>query len=472
MGKKKPGQSKNKVVLSLAEFTQDVPKAGVDPDLASLPTAPKAPEEWEAEGGRPEYNSRGYKERINRERNYDADADFDDRDWTRRGPLDEAAGSAFGAGPERDWNDIRRGPMDTEDAAAPERNWDGMRRGPVESSFESSHVERDWGARKGPIEAEVSATRNISDDQWGSARQGPIEAEFSQQKAEPDWNSRRPVDASGASSNAQADWSARKGPVEAEFAAETKERDWGARKGPIEAETTKNSTEGNWADVRRRPVESTFPRQQVEVDWTRKGPIEPEVEKVRKAVRDVDFSDSRGARLQELQDNREEGQTPTEKESSMSRENWRRDTAGMTERRSRQNTRNIGNPPPKPAVGPSDRDWGAARQRSHPIEARVSSPRKDFSRESGPQQEATEEVARISDTQAPRDESDWTTVRSNPRRPAGSNRRNSGRGFNKRGPRTVARDGKSESEPRSEFSGKEKESHSTERPMASAVTDA
>ncbi|KAI0564869.1 hypothetical protein FGB62_22g717 [Gracilaria domingensis] len=482
MGKKKPGQSKKKVVLSLAEFTQDVPTAGVDPDLASLPTAPKAPEEWEALGGRPEYNSRGYKERIHRDRNYDADADFDERDWTRRGPLDEPSGSSFGAGPERDWGDIRRGPLDSEDAAAPERNWEGMRRGPVESSFGSGHVERDWGARKGPIEAEASAPRAISDDQWGSARQGPIEAEFPQQKAEPDWNLRRPVDAGGvpsagaASSTAEADWSARKGPIEAEFAAETQERDWTARKGPVEAETAKHQPEGDWADVRRRPVQSTFSHQQPEVDWSsRKGPIEPEVEKVRKAVRDIDFSDRRGTKLEELKNTEPDKKLPTEKESSMSRENWRRDTQGVTERRSRQLTQNMETSPPKQDATQNVRDWGAARERSHPIEAKMNSPRRVPSRESISQQQGSAEIAKnVSETQSPQDEgeSDWTTVRSSQRRPAGANRRHSGKGFSRRGPRTLARDNKGERDSRSEFSAKEKESHNSDRPLTSAVTDA
>lgn len=476
MGKRKPGKAKTKVVLSLAEFTQGVEGAGKDEDIAALPTAPKPVEQWEAEGGRPEYNSRGYKERSSshRERSHDADVEFEDRDWTRRGPLEERQGSSFGGGAERDWGGIRRGPLEAEEeAATPERDWEGIRRGPVESSFQSSSVERDWSARKGPIEAEAASGRTISDDQWSSARHAPVEAEFAEKKGEQDWSVRRPIEAeSGTPAPESSDWTARKGPVEAEFAAPTPERDWTARKGPIEAGVQKEAPETNWAGVRRRPVEASFSQEQPEVDWmARKGPIDTEVEKAGKAIRDIDFADTRGSKLQALEENKELKQDPVKKEA---RDNWRRDIPKDTEHKTRHSGSSIPNSSSQEQISSQkERDWGSARRRSHPVEARLSSPRRDAPKKIAQYEEADAPVNNEDRDEAEQadGESDWTTVRSHQRRPTGSNRRHSGKGFSRKGSRPFGRDYANEGTSRTDFSSKGDDGSRGPPPMASA-TDA
>ncbi|PXF45780.1 hypothetical protein BWQ96_04447 [Gracilariopsis chorda] len=145
-------------------------------------------------------------------------------------------------------------------------------------------------------------------------------------------------------------------------------------RGPIEVDVQEETPDTNWADVRRRPVEASFAQEQENVDWSaRKGPIDTEVEKVGKAIRDIDFSDKRGSKLLELE-NKELEQDPVKKEA---RENWPRDTPGDTELKTRHFGSRIPNSSSQEQLPvEKEGDWGAARRRSHPIEARLSPPRR------------------------------------------------------------------------------------------------
>lgn len=393
MGKKKSrgqGQQSRKAnTINLFEFNRDV-TVGQDPELSKLPTAPKLAEEWEAEGGRPEYNARGYKER--RVDPYSDDRgvgdDFEDRDWTRRGPVDggESGGSGFGTGPERDWSmsrqgpldgpgmgggaerdvdfgSVRRGPVDAEfggpGGAARDVDFGTARRGPVEAEFGGPGAGRDvdfGGARKGPIEAEFGAPggRNVD---FGGVRKGPIEADFG--------NAPRNVDFGGA----------RKGPIDAEFATAPRQVDFaGARKGPIEAEFAGNSTSGRTPDFsqRRGPIEAEFANQPKQRDFggVRRGPVDADPAPARAPARDFgsmrrapvqaerpaknaptrDFgSMRRGAKLEE------EAQAPRQKRQSWKRRNQEDSLSQGVARM------NVG-----AGGGGGERDWGGARRAAPP----------------------------------------------------------------------------------------------------------
>lgn len=472
MGKRHDKKKKVKVVLSLAEFNEDAGTGGIDPELSALPSAPKAAEDWEAEGGRPEYNSRGYKERKSyADRNYDGDGDDEDFEWVRKGPLEAPDGNSFGVGgADRDWGGMRRGPVDgpagpTGEVA--ERDWNGMRRGPVESSFggpgTGPGVERDWGARKGPIEAEVGSARVINDDNWGSARGNAVEAAFPEAAKDSDWGKRKgPVEAKGAELTREKDWTApRKGPVESEFAIpEATEPDWGQRKGPVEATLAKPVEDTDWT-ARKGPVDAEVPEKKPDVaerDWSaRRGPVEKEVETAQKAVRDIDFGDMRrGAKLQELE-KKESVAAKVEQDKPVRDERWRRDTAGVVGRRGPVEAR-MG--PVEGRRGPvevrerpastghdgtpkMERDWGAAR-RTQPMRAIPRQNRASTGRVSDVTE--TSDTAQIDaqDANTGIDEDDWTTVRNaTTKRTSGSagNRRFSGKdsrgAFQQRGSREL-----------------------------------
>lgn len=486
MGKKhgKKGAKKN-IVLSLAEFNEDAGIGGVDPELAALPSAPKAAAEWEAQGGRPEYNSRGYKERTSSSQRDNFDADFDDRDWSRKGPLEERENSStFGlGGADRDWGDMRRGPMEQENGpgAGPERDWNDMRRGPVQSSFETNPNagggERDWGARRGPVEAAAPSGRApisddawgsrrgpveaaapsgraaindeawgsrrgpveaaapsgrtaINDDAWGSVRKGAVEAEFSQNGAavDHDWSVRRPVDADAGSRVAEADWGApRKGPVDSDFAGQTDapKRDWSARKGPIEAEAPRQAQVSDWGDVRRAPIEAEtvqLRKEEAEVDWTsRRGPVASEVESAQKGLRDIDFKDVRsGAKLREL----------GESERGGGRGRISENENGPVERETwrRDGRKGLHDRPASTghdAVS-MDRDWGAAR-RSHPVSTNPKYGRTFKEGNAPSQDEPSSSTNKDIEEQRDGRGDDWTTVRNQSRRPAPPNLRNRAR---------------------------------------------
>lgn len=488
MGKKHDRKKKTKVTLSLADFNGDAGTSGLDPELAALPSAPKAAEDWEKEGGRPEYNSRGYKERRSDAYGdglggYADDAEFDERDWSRKGPMDSGAdgdGDGFGGGPERSWDGMRRGPMDAiggdegaerdwngmrrgpMDALVPEggaeRSWDGIRRGPVDAEFAGGDAggERDWSMRKGPVEAEGGPAAGIDDASWGAARRGPVDAEFpGEDVAERDWTQRKgPVEAEGSALGAGADvnWGdARKRPVDAEFSGASgdgAERDWTQRKGPVEAETSGASGAA------------------MEQDWTgaRKGPLDTDVDSAKKAMRDLDFSDMRrGAKLQELEAKpsstganavsvesrpdadggkwrREVQAAATAPTTVPQRESWsgaRRGPLAPVEVDTKRRSAPLPRAPVQPA-GPEAsqgdaRDWGAARRtqplRTQPRQARATS------MATGRQSNDTSGAAKgaVDD--------DWTTVRSaatQRRAPVSSFRRGANTGSRGRGGDSVS----------------------------------
>lgn len=279
MGKKKRSgqgqQQRRGKTINLFEFNSEV-TVGANRDVAALPSAPKAAEDWEAEGGRPEYNSRGYKERrvdaygdADR-RGFGADDDFESRDWTRRGPVDGGDDDAngFGRGGERDWGGRRSGPLD--DGGGTEADFGMVRRGPLDADDgPGARGDVDFGnARRGPIEAEFGAPGGREVD--FATRKGPIEADFGNSSAQGgvDFGVRKgPIDAVGT-----VDFAVRKGPVDAEFTSNTTGRqvDFATRKGPIEAELGNNAN-GN--------IERDF-------GGARKGPLEP-------MARDVDFGTMR-----------------------------------------------------------------------------------------------------------------------------------------------------------------------------------
>lgn len=476
---KKHGKSKKKTVISLAEFNQDAGLGGVDPELSALPSAPKAAEEWEAEGGRPEYNSRGYKERTShRERRYDNDTEFQDREWTRKGPLDEQnRGNEFGAGgADRDWGDMRRGPLDAPEPA--ERDWNDMRRGPVDSVFDASR-ERDWGVRKEPIDVEMgNPSRVIPDENWSSARKMTVDSEFPTQQTERDWAVRKgPVEAQPAA--AGVDWSARKGPIESEFPQEQAERDWSQRKGPVEAEVTAKQADIDWGGVRRGPLEPQKDDKHVEVerDWSsRKGPVEAEVDSMQKGVRDIDFSEMRrGSRLQQKEEatatKTVEGDMP--KSQALGRDSWRREGGGVSARRDRSfRERPASTGHESVSAGPK-RDWVAAR-RTQPLKEREPRP----NRANGSRVSDVSEASDVTQTDIDAngnncDGSDWTTVRSgtHKRASANTNRRNSvrdgQRGFQRQGTRELRGEGSM----RVPLESQNKSTSSPLTPVASAMSE-
>lgn len=307
MGKKQKNKKRG-VTLTLSEFNEE---GGGDPELLSLPSAPKAPEEWEALGGKPEYNLRGYRERTPGGpsrgglggrlggRDYGMQGgqgdDFDDRDWSRRGPLDTEEHEQRG---ERDWGDMRRGQsMNQQHQEEAERDWNDMRRGPVDSSFGGMSgadgapgaEQRDWTQRRGPIEPAMDQMQFAQQPEadWSVARGGHVvEAKFDAEGAqiqERDWSQRKgPVEAqqrnvSGAQQHGIAqhddqDWAApRKGPVESEFVEAdppVEERDWSERRGPVEAAVPDPGADGAGSG-------NTASANNQELDWSeRRGPVE------------------------------------------------------------------------------------------------------------------------------------------------------------------------------------------------------
>lgn len=409
MGRKEK-KNKKRVVLSLAEFNEDAGASGGHPELVSLPSAPKAPEEWEAEGGRPEYNSRGYRERnaMGRDRRTRGGEDeLEERDWTRRGPLDNNE-SSFGApSGERDWGSARRDAGEGGLNQEPERDWTDIRRGPIESAVEGrGGGERDWSMRKGPVEAEAPSGpggRTIGDNDWNSARGQVVDASFERGPVEPDWSVRKPIEAEGSRDSSMGgvrddDWSARRrGPVEAEVVNAPATRDWSERRGPVEAEVRATQTEPDWAE-RRGPVESEPSRapagpdwsdvrgrapvdaesapavdEQARADsdasWTRRGPVESKA--------DAGSAGSRLIRDSEPNAPRRVGRfSDSDASNDLSeRGNWRRDGGGVPARgggrRGRGDRDSFGRPA---STGydnsPVQRDWGAAR-RSTPVRASV-----------------------------------------------------------------------------------------------------
>lgn len=311
MGKKQKNKKRG-VTLTLSEFNEE---GGGDPELLSLPSAPKAPEEWEALGGKPEYNLRGYRERTPGGpsrggmggrlggglggRDYGMHGgqgdDLDDRDWSRRGPLDTEEHEQRG---ERDWGDMRRAQsMNQQHQEEAERDWNDMRRGPVDSSFRGMSggdavpgaEPRDWTQRRGPMEAAMDQGQFAQQPEadWSVARGGHVvEAKFNAEGGpfqERDWSQRKgPVEAQqqnvggaqqhGIAQQDDQDWAApRKGPVESEFvesAPPVEERDWSERRGPVEAAVPDAGANGAGSG-------NTASANNQELDWSeRRGPVE------------------------------------------------------------------------------------------------------------------------------------------------------------------------------------------------------
>lgn len=389
---RKHGKKDKKRVLTLAELYEETPGSGPAPEAAALPTAPKALEDWEKEGGRPEYNQRGYKERstpFNKERRSGYDDDFDDRDWTRKGPLeDEGPGFGNPQG-ERDWTDMRRGPVDGPDGGdgAP-RDWDSMRRGPVDSAYDGRpSSDMDWNSRKGPVDADGPSAPERDAD-WGAARKGPVQSQFEPTDEDRDWSSRKgPVDAES-SGAPDADWgAARKGPVESQFDPIAEEdRDWSSRKGPMETDPAlaPRAREEDWGAIRSgsgvdaaAPVnedneeekEKSDAKPDASLDWsTRRGPMktreESESKTEKPATREVDFGDMRrGAKLREL------------KSGDGERDGNDRDVGGMRSGGRWRGGRGGGRPASTGHEGGQtmghDRDWRSARTRSYPVNVAV-----------------------------------------------------------------------------------------------------
>lgn len=511
MGRKDKKSKSKRVVLSLAEFNED---AGGNSELTTLPSAPKALEEWEAEGGRPEYNSRGYKERgppLRERRFREGDGDFEDRDWTRRGPLDSNE-SSFGAPVgERDWGEMRRDAADGATAGGPARDWTDMRRGPVDSSFNSrGGGDRDWAARKGPVEAEVRiGSRMIDSSSWASARGNEVEASFDGVQTERNWSVRKgPIEAdvSGDAPNPMGtDWgSARRGPVDSEFVAATQERDWADRKGPIEADPPahpvkrewerKGPVEAevqvlpqrpNWSGVRgRSPIDAqqasdddaeNQDRADADGPWARRGPVESKVDAAptRLVSLGSEREDSwRGARLPDSYAAAESGE----------RNSWRREGAGVPARgrRGRGGSRDGFVRPASTGhdATPIERDWGVAR-RSGPIS--VNAEGVDGETEDDCTDPNVVDVETLSamenaskgdaSGEPPIDEAgdEWTTVKANPkresreaRRAIKENTRSRGDGRALRGPRPL----------RNSFNSESKAPHTSPvTPLSSAASE-
>ena len=446
MPRKHTTKGGKKKTISLFEFNQNV-GVGADPQLAALPSAPKAASDWEAEGGRPEYNSRGYKERsatgaFGARSRFDSNrnGEGEDHDWARRGPLEESNTGGFGmGGGERDWSDVRRGPIDASNDEAPERDWGDIRRGPVDASFESSRTgEVDWTARRGPVEAERPMARVMNDNAWSSARGGKaVEASFrdTSSTAEPNWSVRRPVDADSSTVVEDKDWAApRRGPIESEF--QKPQSNW-ERKGPIEAEpVAKATTDADWSAPRKGPVEAEVPQkdEKKEVDWSaRKGPIESEAEKNTNSQKEVNFNDMRrGARINELQrlsNNADKVNDRSSERAASMENNWRRERPVSMDGPSRSDHRQYKRPISAGHNEPKEQDWGAARQNQPLPSAPIHRLRDEtehnetIEQEEGtPEQKSTEGA------------DDWTTVRNANRKPTGSTRRGGdNRNFGRRG---------------------------------------
>lgn len=284
MGKK---PAKKKVVLSLAEFTND-DNAGKAPEIAALPSAPKPAEQWEEEGGRPGYNSRGYKERTNSRRYDDSkrdDDDFNQRSWERTGPIDNDHGSRGGREQaELDWDGVRKGPLDADDGTK-ERDWEGVRRG--------------------PIDAEPAAD-GASERRWDNMRRQtvePIEPEVNERNLDFSAARRTPVETDAALNVDDIDFRLRKGPVEAQFSSEERDLDFTNRRGPVDMEPAKpDEVERDFADIRQMAagVEALSEHRENDVDFgsLRSNQTVIEARPSREADAGRDFSDIRHAQSQ------------------------------------------------------------------------------------------------------------------------------------------------------------------------------
>jgi hypothetical protein len=275
---------KKKVVMSLADFNPEA-SVGMPQELKALPSAPKQAEEWEAVGGRPEYNSRGFKERTVTH-DYDenalleSDEAFMQRDWTRGANFrpDEDGGDGAGAGGvERSWDGMRRsGPLDGPDGDGAERDFGAARGGvgPVDSSFDAAGPERDFGAARGgagPVDASFDAAGGADRD-FGAARgSAAFDAEFENKAGDVDFGGARrgsaAFDAEFAGGGREVDFAKRTGPMEAEFPHD-KDVDFGAARGSaaFDAEFANVAKE---VDFGRRagPVEAQFGGAGKEVDF-------------------------------------------------------------------------------------------------------------------------------------------------------------------------------------------------------------
>lgn len=334
----KKGKKKNKVVMALADFNPEA-SVGTPQELKDLPSAPKQAEEWEAVGGRPEYNSRGFKERTVTH-DYDdnalleSDEAFLQRDWTRGANFvaeDDSGGGAGAGGVERSWDGMRRsGPLDDPDGDGAERDF-GMARGgmgPVDSSFDAAGPERDFGAARGgagPIDASFDAAGGADRD-FGAARggAGPIDASFDAAGgADRDFGAARggagPVDASfDAAGGADRDFGAARGSAafdaefesrggnvdfggarsgsaafDAEFAGAGKEVDFAKRTGPVDAEFADAKNVDFGAARGNAAFDAEFQGAGKEINFAAKraGPVDAEFASQQK---DVDFRSARG----------------------------------------------------------------------------------------------------------------------------------------------------------------------------------
>jgi len=194
MGKKQKDK-KEKKVLTLSEFN-----AEIAPNMPSasvvLPDAPLGAEEWEKQGI-PAYGKRAgqvprdYHDRGDRGGDRDHEGgggryggrgegeEEEERDWTRRGPLEQLPRGA-GQGGFRP----RGGELDEEGGARREErdlDW-GERRGPMGPSggrgpvgmtdnAQGPREELDWSQRRGPVAAEPSLHPQANVD-WSNVRRG------------------------------------------------------------------------------------------------------------------------------------------------------------------------------------------------------------------------------------------------------------------------------------------------------------
>lgn len=271
--------------MTLADFNPEA-SVGIPQELKDLPSAPKQAEEWEAVGGRPEYNSKGFKERTVTH-DYDdnalleSDEAFLQRDWTRGAnfnPDNESGGGAGAGGVDRSWDGMRRsGPLDGPDGDGAERDFGAARggMGPVDSSFDDAGPERDFGAARGgagPVDASFDAG-GAPDRDFGAARgSAAFDAEFENKNGIVDFGDARgggaAFDAEFEGSQKEVDFAKRSGPTEAEFSG-AKNVDFSAARGSaaFDAEFAGDAKEFDFASKRSGPVEAEFANQQKDVDF-------------------------------------------------------------------------------------------------------------------------------------------------------------------------------------------------------------
>lgn len=312
MGQKKGGKKKAKVVMTLADFNPEA-SVGIPQELKALPSAPKQAEEWEAVGGRPEYNSKGFKERTVTH-DYDdnalleSDEAFLQRDWTRGAnftPDDDSGGGAGAGGVERSWDGMRRsGPLDGPDGDGAERDFGAARggMGPVDSSFDAAGPERDFGAARGgtgPIDASFDAGGGPERD-FGAARgSAAFDAEFDNKGGNVDFSAARgsaAFDAEFESKGGEVDFGGARGgsaAFDAEFGGSGKEVDFAKRAGPMEAAFADSKTVDFGAARGSAAFDAEFAGSAKEIDFSskRSGPVEAEFANRQK---EVDFGSARG----------------------------------------------------------------------------------------------------------------------------------------------------------------------------------